>query len=937
MSEDNRYKRNGYLSAARLLAAIIVMAISNLPMAGHHIDSLYRCYHDADKARKIELVNSVASSLFNDGVIDTRYQFDKSARENQLDATMHYLHAEHLLSTGDYGTSLSEATQARSLLKNESSTFSSAVSRVMSKALYSLGQYDDALKTLFTALDNDKKSDNKEAVSSDLSSLALIYLDVQEPDHGITAIEKSIAMERQLNRPGNLSMCLGIASELYLINHEPQKAMAAIEEAYILDSSHNKKGKAATRLIQKSAVLESLSRYNEARQFILAALPMLTQADDNHYLAVAYNMLASISEKEGKREEAISYYKKGIDHSIKSNSAKYERIAERGLWELMRQDNPATAMLHLERYTALTDSMMKMLKPAWTQVVATTAQQNQSKAFSENSSRLGKLIVWASIGLGILLVLMLGGLFKAWRTSSRTLRMQRQTQAQRDIFFKNIAQELQTPVSVIMSAGQQLLDGGKFSAEEKQRIGTMIVSRSKNILNHVNSLIEIEKVDSSIEKPEPKCGDIVMFVRMLVDNFTELANQRFITLEFTSPKNTMTVTFVPDYLRRIVHNLVLNGIKYTPRYGKVTVELLPLDADKIKLCVGDTGPGIPLEERNRIFEPFFQTVDVNNGIETGMELAVVKHIVKSMDGTIDFESEIGKGTTFTIVFPVEPDRRQGEKDISTTKDFAEKRIIPSGKSGQQRLVFIVEDHEDVAFFTANHLRDKYKLRFAHDGNEAFRNAQGLVPDLIITNTMLPGMDGKELIRKLRGNAALNHIPIIAITSNTSEAERLSCFEAGADAVLVKPFNSSELRLLVDHLILQQQTIREHYAKVSTNNEDANKPQMSKEDQEFINHLVDVIHVQMAKEDIDMEHIAAALSLSRKQLRTRVMALTGLTPVAYVLQVRLNYARHMISRKDASLSTIANRCGFQNLSHFSKAFKQQFGVSPMQFRKSVDDI
>lgn len=923
---------------SQLLAAIIVMAISSLTMTGNHLDSLYRSYNDADKHGKIELVNMTAQMLFKDGVIDTQYQLDNSANGKLLDATMHYLQAEHLLSIAENESSLQEGMLARAKLEKKASTFNGNVLCAVSKAQFRLGQFDEALSTLLSAYDNDQKVGDKGAISSDLSSLALIYLTIEEPAMGITDIEKSIAIERQLNRPDCLAACLGIASELYLSNNEPEKALSAIEEAYNLDCRDNRKANAAVRLVQKGQILEHLARLDEAQQYILKAVPELTLAGNNRFLAIAFSHLASISQKEGKNEEAIDYYKKAVDYSIKGKSPKTERIAERGLWEMMRQDNPTMAMLHLERYTALTDSLIKNLVPVKAHALAITARQIESSELNENSSRLGKLLKWASIGLGILLALMLGGLFKAWRTSSRTLRLQRQTQAQRDIFFKNIAQELHTPISCIMSAGQQLLDGGKTSADEKQRLGTMIVNHSRNILHHVNNLIEIEKVDSSIDKPEPKCGDIVMFVRMLVDNFTELANQKFITLTFTSPKNSLTVTFVPDYLRRIVHNLISNAIKYTPRNGTVTVELVPLEPDKMQLSIKDTGKGIPVENRDIVFEPFYQTQNDPSGIGTGVELAVVKHIVNSMDGTIDFETELGKGTTFTIVFPVEPDHRQGEKDISTTKDFAEKRILPNGRAGQQRLVFIVEDHEDVAFFTANLLRDKYQLRFAHDGNEAFRNAQGLVPDLIITNTVLPGMDGKELIRKLRGSAALNHIPIIAFTSNTSEAERLSCFEAGADAVLVKPFNSSELCLMVSHFIRQQQVLREHYAKVSGNNsEDANKTQMSKEDKEFMNHLVDVIHVQMAKEDIDMEHIAAALSLSRKQLRTRVMALTGLTPVAYVLQVRLNYARHMISHKNTSLSTIANRCGFQNLSHFSKAFKQQFGVSPMQFRKSIDDI
>ena len=217
----------------------------------------------------------------------------------------------------------------------------------------------------------------------------------------------------------------------------------------------------------------------------------------------------------------------------------------------------------------------------------------------------------------------------------------------------------------------------------------------------------------------------------------------------------------------------------------------------------------------------------------------------------------------------------------------------------------------------------------------------MVPDLIITNMKMPVMDGRQLIEHVRKNKSLNHIPIIAMTTSTSDQERMACIRAGADAVLVKPFNSDELRLLTGQLITMRSLLRERYVKSApavTPTESGTK-KMSNEDKEFINRLIDIIHAHMAKEDlvIDIDNISAALSLSRKQLRSRIAAITGMTAVAFVLQVRLNYAQRLITTDDAPLTTIAKRCGFQTLSHFSKAFKQQFGISPQQFRKNIDGI
>ena len=937
MTGKKRDIRYGHPVGLPALITIIIMVISHLVMTATDIDSLLRSYDQADKHHKTVLLNSIASELYNRHITSTQYKFDKSATPNQLDATMHYLWAEHLLNEGEPGYSLDEGIKARDLLEKSPSAFKGNVLRVVGKAQYKQDAFDEALKTFLTAYSNDLKLGNKEFISCDMSLIARVYLAVEEPALGITFIEKSIGMCRLLGHDDRLAHQLGLASQLYLLNNEPDKAMTAVNEACEL-SKNSGNDETAIRLVQKAAVLQALSRYDQAQRSILKALPTLLESHDNATLALAYNHLASISVKQGQYQQAINYHKTALEYSIKGNSPREERTAERGLWELMRQDNPTLAMLHLERYTALTDSTMKRLVPARAQVRAITAQHTELAELDKSSSRMSKLFKWASIALGLLLVLLLVTLFRVRRTASRALNLQRQTQAQRDLFFKNITQELHTPISVIMSAGQQLLESGRTSAEERQRIGTMIVNHSKNILRNMNSLIDIDKVDSSVERPEPKCGDIVMFVKMLVENFTEQAIQQSVSLVFSSPKSSLTVTFVPDYLRRIVHNLISNSIKFTPRNGKVTVELLPLDADKMRLIVSDTGKGIPVEERKRIFEPFFQSQSMDNGVETVLELSLVNHIVTSMGGTIAMESDLGHGTTFTIDFPVQPDSRHNEENDSTVPDFAEKRILHTNNDKHRQLIFIVEDHEDVAFFTANKLSGKYNLRFAHDGNEAFSNAQGLAPDLIITNTVLPLMSGKELIRKLRDNAFLNYIPIIALTPNNSESERLSCLKAGADAVLVKPFNSTELCLLVDHLINQQHKVREHYSKVSaTDGNNSKKSQLNKDDSEFINHLVDIIHAQMGKQDIDMENIAAALGLSRKQLRNRVMTITGLTPVAFSLQVRLNFARHMIATQDSPLTTIAQHCCFHNFSHFSNAFKQEFGVSPLHYRKSLNDI
>jgi len=922
-----------------LVAVIAVLALQPTA-AAEPVDSLYHLYRTADKQTQIQLINAIGKQLSNDGITDTLYQCDKSTKPDRAEALLHYLMAEHLFDNDHYEEALAQGILARDLVMKEKKPdkLQSDVLGLVSSAQYRLGDYDGAIMTLMTAYKVDTQIKDPRLVSSDLNMMAAIYLVVEQPQQGIHFIEKAIGIERSLKRDDRLAIRLGMASELYLMNNELEKAMAAIEEAYDIDNKAGREGNAAIRLVQKSAVLEKLGRLDEGQRLIKAALPKLEQSNNLYSLTVGYNQLGSIYKKLGNLDESSRCYKKALEYSIKCGTPKTECIAERGLWETMRESNPAIALLHLERYTTLNDSISGKLRSAQISVIEATNKNMEQNELDQMSEIFSRQITWGSALLGLLLAAATAALFYSWRKGRTALKMAQQTEEMRSHFFTNITNELHTPLTVMLSAGQQLLDSGKTTASESQRLGEMIVSHGQNMLGLLNRLIEIDKTGSPIGPNETKTGDIVMFVRMLVENFTEAAQQQMITLEFTSPMTSHFVIFIPDYIRKIVQTLVSNSLKFTPRNGRISAHLEAPEDNKMRLLMTDTGKGIPAEVLDHIFEPFSQSADGDEGVAAGLGLSLINQLVKAMNGNITVDSKPNAGTTFTIDFPVQA-IEGNKKNYNEISRYAENRLRQTGDTSHKPLVFIVENNENVAYFIASHLKADYNLRFARDGREALSNAQDMVPDLVVTNITMPVMGGKELITHLRGNIALSHIPIIAMTSNTSEQERISCIEAGADAVLVKPFNSDELRLVAKQLIDRQARLRERFITtskdVSSGNDEA--PHRSKEDQEFVNKLVDVIHAQMAKDDIDMENIAAALSLSRKQLRTRVMSITGLTPVAFVLQVRLNYARRIISTQDLSLTAVARKCGFQNLSHFSKTFKQQFGISPMQFRKNVDSM
>ena len=375
---------------------------------------------------------------------------------------MHYLIAEYYYDQELYEVARDHGLKANDYArKRKADKFRSDVLGVLSSAQFRLGDYNGALNSLLEAYQADKSLDDKELISSDLNSLAAIYLAVGQPLPGIKFIEKAIAIERELGRNDRLATRLGIASELYLLADMPDKAMEAIDEAYQIEQQSGKTEKMAVRMIQKGAVLEHMSELDKARDVLMKAMPVLVEADNTYSMAVGYNQLGSIEQKLGHPESAAAYYKKALEQSIKCGSPKVERIAERGLWQTLRQSDPSVALIHLERYTVLTDSLHDKMKSVQAQVLETTAINFEKTELNRKSALVDDLLMWGGLALVVMLAAMLAGLFLSWRRGKKTLHMQRQTQEMRSHFFTNITNELQTQLTVVMGAGQQLIEGRK--------------------------------------------------------------------------------------------------------------------------------------------------------------------------------------------------------------------------------------------------------------------------------------------------------------------------------------------------------------------------------------------------------------------------------------------------------------------------------------------
>ncbi len=573
--------------------------------------------------------------------------------------------------------------------------------------------------------------------------------------------------------------------------------------------------------------------------------------------------------------------------------------------------------------------------------------QDREAEFSYQARAQRRILAvsFIALTLAIMVIIMMLYLLRSRRKVNRMLR---KLEMMRSDFYTNITHELRTPLTVILGYGKQLEKGDFTKRDEVQSAGKYIRGQGESLLNLVNQLLDISKLRSKAAKPEWRRGNIVPYVQMLVDSFSNPARQKFITLTFAPKQNDIEMDFVPDYFAKILRNLVFNAIKYTPEHGNVAVSLSE-EKNGIELRVADTGIGISPEDQPHIFESFYQGANNSGTIGTGIGLSLVDSLVKAMEGRISVKSDLGKGSVFTVELPLshgdgkwryfdmDMETDLGEGSEGTQEDALSGEELPAGQEANDAtpIVLVVEDNADISRYIGSELKKSYTLRYACNGKEGAALTREIMPDLVISDIMMPEMDGLEMCRELKSSEITNHIPLIFITARSSQEDKVKGIQAGGDAYLTKPFSSDELNALVESLLKSRALLRKKFSEAATEGEEDASDKLSDKDRHFLHHLIDVVYSTMAESGSDVESVASKMCMTRTQLNRKLQAVTGETTSAYILRIRLNRARRLLDDpKNFKIGDIASKCGFEDFAYFCRVFKQTYDVTPSQYRKRV---
>ena len=934
------------------------MLLSVVTINGQHLESGYLRYQMSFGMQKTENADKLFEHAYRLELTDTLFRTEALPNDSTRNFLVNSVMQDYFYRQNRFDQACQCGQRAIAFYNQDIDDITYAKCLNTFAAIHqSTGNFSDAMHYQHECIKIDLRSGNEEELSSSLNALAAMYLTARQPSEALTTIGQAIHIERKLGNNERLAVRLGIAAQAYKKLHQPDKALSVAQEAYRLDLNSGRKAQAAIHAIQIASIFIDMGMYNAASQMVDKALPQLREDNNRHYLAIAYHLHGQIAAQNNNIRQAEKDYQTAIGMASFTRSKYIEKNCLYSIYQLYRNNDINRAMPALERYVQLSDSLyneeVANMQNLYLAKYKTTQLRAHNLSLSETNAQQQRANMWLKIltvALGLLLVSALLQSIYLFRKRTRNIRQMRELTVARTHFFTNLTHEFRTPLTVINGMSQQIADGHITDDNELQKAATAINRQGQRVIHLNNQILDVGKLQTSLADPHFRHDNILPILAMIVESYLPYAGIRQVTLQYRHPDNPIVFDFDPDYMRKLITNLLSNALKFTHAGGTITLAITQHDEQHIGITVADTGEGIAPEVMPHIFDLFFQGHTNSRTIGTGIGLSLSKEIVDVLRGTISVDSKLGEGTTFTIILP----QRQGRKEYPP---IAQKESLPplptyQFDEGEQPddaeleeekptdttpTVLVVEDNADVSSYINSLLRNDYTLIFAADGKEGLQKAQQTIPDLIITDLMMPLLSGEELLNTVRSTETISHIPIIIITAKAEQTHRINAFDKGADAYLTKPFNADELSVRVQQLIVQRRNLRETFAFALRRGIEK-EIVLNDTDRTFLTRLQDTVHHLLREGTLTVDNVASEMCLSNRQLLRKVQALTGETTVQYILHLRLQLARRLLLEHPSALvSEIAIKCGFEEVAHFSKKFKQMYQITPSELRAANNKV
>ncbi|MGP1545597.1 MAG: hybrid sensor histidine kinase/response regulator transcription factor [Prevotella intermedia] len=537
---------------------------------------------------------------------------------------------------------------------------------------------------------------------------------------------------------------------------------------------------------------------------------------------------------------------------------------------------------------------------------------------------------------GVIIALLIGLIVYIYRTIILRRELEEQATNAKLQFFTNISHELRTPLTLIADPIEHIVNDENLTKQQRNML--QIVEKNVSILMRlVNEILDFRKIQNKKMELTLSEFELTHYLKEWARTFESIATKRKIKVESITPAPIRLCADIYK-VERICYNLLSNALKYTGEGGNITIKAKSTD-ETVEICIKDTGKGIAKEDIKHIFDRFYQVRNSNKD-GTGIGLAIVKAFTELQGGTAKVESEVGKGSEFTITLPkcVAGDNFQPAEETYTINDFldessavtdisTENKVskITSDRQEDKPRVLVIDDNADIRAYATALLGDEYDVMEASDGSEGLKKAVREVPDVVVCDVMMSGMDGLECCKHLKSDSLTCHIPVILLTAKTLDEHRAEGYAYGADAYLTKPFNGNVLKARIKNLITNRKLM-----KIVFGNDAQQEPMEAvaqSAESQFVEKFRTIIQGNLGNSDLNVETISHEMGISRAQLYRKIKSITGISPNDIIREARMKRADRLLETTDKSVSEIAYEVGFSSPSYFTKCYREFFGRTP----------
>lgn len=807
------------------------------------------------------------------------------------------------------------------------------------------GEYTAAMEYFTLASERYLESKDLEGYRIAIGNIGYIQRSLENYDSAIAYFIKCDSVSTILGNPSGKAFATYNLSVAYRHKGMLDSAMLYINRAIEMYNRLGIKKRVSYGHFSRAEIYRKKEEFQKALGDYQKSLKFSTIVDDSVQIGYSSMAVADMYDKLGNYEKSISY----LENSAKVAQRMkldilymdvHERLAERHA----RNGDMAIAYENLQKFIVLKDSLYtkekrelgseieaKYQNEQKTQEIALLASEKELQALQlgKRKNERNAIIVFALLIL--LLAVLLYNQYRIKQKSNKELQKLNQLKSN---FFANISHEFRTPLTLIQGPIEHL----EQNPEEKlcKNDIRMIRRNTNKVLGLVNQLLDLSRIDEGKLELKSTEGDVFKCLRTAAASFNSHAAQRNMDYRVKIPNEILWASFDRDKLEKVIYNLLSNAFKFSEDNEQVSFEAFH-DSDELKILVSDSGRGIEEDKLPFIFDRFYQ---VDSSITkdregSGIGLSLSKDLVELMDGTITVSSEAGKGTYFTVQIPMEKimtlQKQLKEIEEKTQKEVAKPKPykFPETDSREVPKILVVEDNEDMRQFIGAQLLNKYHVIKAKNGEHGLKLAISEAPDLIVTDLMMPKMDGMELCERLKTSLETSHIPIIMLTARAGEDNKIEGLETGADEYLTKPFSAKELLVRIKNLIDQRLRLQEHYL-ISERTIAPERITSTSLDRKFMEKVLDLFEKEHANANFGVPQMQRQLAMSKTQLHRKIKALTSETPGELLRNFRLKRAAQLLSQKADTVTQIAYQVGFNNLSYFAKCFKALYGVSPSSY-------